>query len=131
MAREGRDRFGTRRTGGGRRVAFNPLGGKRKGEETGRQTAAREAYEETKEHLSAAAKRGICDGAPGVWAGDGTKSYVYVYRSPKGSDAGLHEKWRSVYTSDANVEGRPVGAFSSSSSTRRGAASTATASHSR
>jgi 8-oxo-dGTP pyrophosphatase MutT (NUDIX family) len=100
MARECRDGYGTRRTGGGRRVpmreAFNPLGGKRKGEETGRQTAAREACEETAEHLSAAAKRGLCDGAPGVWAGDGTKSYVYVYRSPKGSDAGLHEKWRSV-----------------------------------
>ena len=31
-----------------------------------------------------------------MWAGDVTKSYVYVYRSPKGSDAGLHEKWRSV-----------------------------------
>ena len=100
MARECRDGYGTRRTSGGQaapmREALNPLGGKRKGEETGRQTAAREAYEETAEHLSAAAKRGLCDSAPGVWAGDGTKSYIYVYRSPKGGDAGLHEKWRRV-----------------------------------
>ena len=100
MARECRDGYGTRGTGRGgmvqMREALNPLGGKRNGEETARQTAAREAYEETAEHLSAAAKRGLCDGAPGVWAGDETKSYVYVYRSPKGSDAGLHEKWRSV-----------------------------------
>ena len=100
MARECRDGYGTRHTGGGRMVpmreALNPLGGKRKGEETGRQTAAREACEETAGHLSKAARRGICDGAPGVWAGDELKSYVYVYRSLKGSDAGLHEKWESV-----------------------------------
>jgi 8-oxo-dGTP pyrophosphatase MutT (NUDIX family) len=99
MACEYRNSYGTRRIGGGmvqKLAALNPLGGKRKGDETGRETAAREAYEETADHLSAAAKRGLCDGAPGVWAGDRTKSYVYVYRSPKESDAGLHEKWKHV-----------------------------------
>ena len=34
--------------------------------------------------------------APGVWAGDETRAYVYVYRSPKNSDAGLHELWSRV-----------------------------------
>ena len=98
LARERRNRFGERSGGGGGRrpaeeqtIALNPLGGKRKGEETGRQTAAREAHEETAEQLSAAARRGLSTDAPGVWAGDETRAYVYVYRSPNTSDAGLHE----------------------------------------
>ena len=103
LARERRNRFGERSGGGGGRrpaeeqtIALNPLGGKRKGEETGRQTAAREAHEETAEQLSAAARRGLSTDAPGVWAGDETRAYVYVYRSPQTCDAGLHELWSRV-----------------------------------
>jgi len=99
MAREQRDRFGERRGGAGRQpiVALNPLGGKREGGEKGRQTAAREAWEETAEKLSAEAWRGISTGAPGVWAGDATRAYVYVYHcSPDTRDAGLHELWSRV-----------------------------------
>lgn len=99
MAREQRNHFGERCRGGGRQqtvVALNPLGGKRKGEETGRQTAAREAHEETAKKLSAEARRCLYSDAPGVWAGDSTRAHVYVSRSPNTRDAGLHELWSCV-----------------------------------